>query len=346
MTGAAGAAPEAYARVRARLERADRIVLTTHVQPDGDGIGSQAALARFLADRGKRVTVLNPHPTPRRFRFLEPDPPFLAVDEADPDAILAGADLLAVLDISVPERLGRLGPHVREHAPDTLVIDHHVGPSRIPGLELRDPAAAATGELVWELLRDWGGGVGAEIATALYAAIAYDTGGFRYSNTTARTHEIAAELIRLGADTATANRWIFESASPARVRLTARVLGDLHLSDDGRLAWSDVPLSLMEEVGATSEDVEGLVEALRGVEGVEVAVLFKEVHAGATKVSFRSKGEADVNAFAGRFGGGGHRNASGALIHEPMSTVVRRVLPAALDAFTGNGRGQGAGGET
>lgn len=325
---------EAYAVARGMLETAGRIVLTTHVQPDGDGIGSEVALARVLRERGSRVTILNPHPTPRRFRFLEPDPPIVAYEEGRSETTLAEADLLVVLDISVRERLGRIAPWVERFAPETLVIDHHTGPGRIRGFVLRDEEAAATAELVYRLLVDWPAEIDPLTGTALYTAIAYDTGGFRYGNTRARTHEIAADLIRRGADLATANHQLFESTSLARVRLHSRVLSEVEISEDGRVAWASVSLGRLEEVAAGSEDVEGLVESLRAIEGVDVALLFKELPGEGTKISLRSRGPADVNAFARRFGGGGHRNASGVMIEEPLDHVRDRVVPAALETFS------------
>jgi phosphoesterase RecJ-like protein len=312
---------------------AERIVITTHVQPDGDGIGSEVALAHWLRDQGKVVDILNPHPAPRRFRFLEVDIPAPGFDPASAEQLLRRADLLAVLDISVPARLGPLEPHARAYGGEIVVIDHHLGPTGFRGVDVRDTTAAATGELLHSLLIEWGAEVTPPMAAALYAAIAYDTGGFRYSNTTARTHRAAAELIERGADVHEINRQVFESVSPTRARLLSRVFGEFHLEEEGRLAWIALTGDLMEEAGAEPEDVEGVVETLRSLEHVELAILFKELDRGATKVSFRSAGEVDVNRLAGRFGGGGHKNAAGALIKQPMGSVVEEVLSAARESL-------------
>ena len=172
-----------------------------------------------------------------------------------------------------------------------------------------------------------------EIATALYAAIAYDTGGFRFANTRRATHQITADLIVRGADTLLANENLFESYSLPRIKLLARVLDSFELSANGRVATGIVSLGLMTELGAVNEDVEGIVEVLRSIDGVIVATLIKEVGPSATKISFRSSGPYDVNAFAGRFGGGGHVNAAGAFVREPLDTVVKRVIPAIRDEF-------------
>jgi phosphoesterase RecJ-like protein len=315
------------------FRRAERVVITTHVQPDGDGLGSEIALAHWLGREGKTVHILNPHPAPRRFRFLERDIPAPGFDAESAERLLGAADVLAVLDISVPARLGGLEPWVREFRGDVVVIDHHLGPSGFEGVDCRDTSAAATAELLHELLAGWGAEITPEMATALYAALVYDTGGFRYSNTTARTHRVAADLIERGADVHEINRRVFESVSHTRARLLSRVFGEFHLEEEGRLAWIALSGDLMEEAGAEAEDVEGVVETLRSLEHVDLAILFKEVDRGATKVSFRSAGEVDVNRLAGRFGGGGHRNAAGALIKHPLGAVVEEVLAAARESL-------------
>lgn len=332
MTRETPAGPD-YARAIELLERSQRPVLTTHVQPDGDGIGSEVGLALHLRVLGKAAEILNPHPTARRFAFLEPDPPIRAYDPATAERLIGGTDLLVVLDIAVPNRLGRLEEHVRRHSPPTLIVDHHGGPATIRGFDLRDSSAAATGSMVFELLERWGATITPDIATALYAAIAYDTGGFRYSNTRERSHEVAAELIRRGARATEVNLQLFESLSLPRMRLLARVLERFQLSPRGRVASVIVPLAELEAVGAAPDDLDGIVETLRAIEGVEVAVLLKEIGPEATKVSLRSSGPYDVAGFAGRFGGGGHKNAAGAFITSPVADVAERLIPQAHAAF-------------
>lgn len=324
---------QGYGRAMELLETAERPVLTTHVQPDGDGIGSQVALALHLRSLGKTATILNPHPTPRRFTFLEPDPPIVPYAADAADRLLGEADLLVVLDISVTERLGRLEEHVRRIALPTLIIDHHGGAVTIRGFDLRDTAAAATGVLIYELLERWGAELTPDIATALYAAIAYDTGGFRYSNTGESVHRIAAELIRRGARALEVNHHLFESVSLPRMRLLARALDRFYLSPNGRVASVVLPVKEIEDARATPEDVDGIVETLRSIEGVEVAILVKEVGREATKVSLRSSGPYDVAGFASRYGGGGHRNAAGAFIALPIADVAERLIPQAHAAF-------------
>ena len=324
---------ESFTAARRLVDGARKIVLTTHVQPDGDGLGSEVAFARWLRSEGKDVTILNPNPTPRRLAFFHEIFPAEGFQADRAAELLAGADLLVVLDISVPGRLGPLQGPVGEHRPPTLIIDHHAGAATIEGVDVRDEQAAATGEIVYRMLTAWGAEIEPPVATALYAAIAYDTGGFRYANTRVTTHEIAADLLRLGADMALVHRHLFESMTPARVRLLAHVLSSFELSAGGRVASAILPRATLKGFGAEPDDVDGAVEALRSIEGVVMAVVVREVRDGATKVSFRSRGDADVNAFARGFGGGGHKNASGAYFEEPLVQVAARVIPAAYKTF-------------
>ena len=324
---------ERFGAARALVESARRVVITTHVQPDGDGIGSEVALARWLRREGKHVVILNPNPTPKRYDFFEAVAPVEGYTPARADDVLAAADLLIVLDISVPARLGALEPHVREHGRRTLIIDHHADPATIPGVDVRDTQAAATGEIIYRMLRAWNAEIDPPMATALYAAIAYDTGGFRYGNTRAESHEIAADLIRHGADLALVRHRLFESISEGRARLMAHALSRFERSPGGRVAWVAISNAELEAVRADPEDIDGVVEALRAIDGVEVALVGREAHEGATKLSFRSLGPHDVNAFARQFGGGGHKNAAGAYLKQPLAEVMARIVPAARAAF-------------
>ena len=279
-------------------------MITTHVQPDGDGLGSEVALAHWLEAEGKAAHILNPHPAPRRFHFLEKDIPAPGFEPETADAARCGG-LAGDPRYFVPARLGPLEPHVRAFKGGIVVIDHHLGPTGFRGVDCRDTTAAATAELLHDLLVEWGAEITSEMATALYAAISYDTGGFRFSNTTARTHRVAAELIDHGADIHEINQRVFESVSPTRARLLSRVFGEFHLEEGGRLAWIALSSDLMEEVGAEAEDVEGVVEALRSLEHVPRWRRLKGREGGPTIVPLRRRRRR--HPARRRFGGGATR---------------------------------------
>lgn len=323
-----------YRRLLAHLERAERLVLTTHVNADGDGAGSEAALAAWLAGRGKDVTIVNPTPFPELYRYLLDRPDRVASpDEPRGRAALEAADLIVVLDTAEPGRIGRIRRAV-EGRP-TIVVDHHPpGDAAIEGDGLRDPSACATGELVYELLRfgsDEDEVWPREVVEGLYAAIVTDTGSFRFSNTTARAHRITADLIERGVDPETAYRRLFATMPVRRLRLLRVALAHLEVDPDLPITWITIPPGTMEELGASSDDLDGIVDHARSVAGTEVALLFRETVDGSTKVSFRSNGDVDVNAIARRFGGGGHIRASGALIRMSLATAQPEVLDAVRD---------------
>ncbi len=316
------------------LTAATRVILTTHLNADGDGTGCQAALLAFFRERGIEAWVVNPTPFPDPFRFLvEDESRILEAGSAEAMERTAGADLCVVVDTGEVHRLGRVKPMV-EHLP-TVVIDHHpVGDRPIEGEAIRDPKAAATGELLFDLLELAGGPWTRPVVEGLYTAILTDTGGFRFSNATPAAHRVVAELISRGASPDGVYRRIYGSASLRKIRLLERSLPSLELSPDGEVAWMTVDREAFRTLECRPEDLEGLVDIPREVEGVEVALLFREVEEGGTKVSFRSNGEVDVNALARQFEGGGHIRASGALIKGALPEVRERVVSATVDAVS------------
>jgi bifunctional oligoribonuclease and PAP phosphatase NrnA len=332
---------EALERIARRLDAARRVVLTTHVNADGDGVGSQAALAALLQDRGAQVTVVNPTRFPHTFRFLA-----AAVEVADAgstagERALRERDLLVVLDTAEAGRIGRVAKSLDERP--VVIIDHHVRTDdALAGETLADSSACATGELVYDLLITAGLPLPwpEPVLHGIYTAIVTDTGSFRFSNTTPRAHRIAAELIRQGVDPEVMYRRIFATVPRRRVELLRSALERLEVDEEHAISWISIERGVMEQFGATSEDLEGIVEHARSIEGTELAILFRETADGATKISLRSAGELDVNAIARQFGGGGHVKASGALLGEPLPIARERVLAAARDALR---RGGGAG---
>lgn len=324
----------ALAAVLAALESARSIVLTTHVNADGDGAGSEAALGAWLAARGKRVTIVNPTPLPPTYLHLIPEPVGLA-EAGTVEAMRAtrDGDLLVVLDTSERKRMGRLADLVDELP--TVVIDHHPpGETTVSATGIQDPSASATGELVFDLLQiaepegEWP----PVVAEAIYTAIVTDTGSFRFSNTSPRAHAIAGEMLRRGVDPEDVYRRLFATVSLRRIALLRSALERLEADTDARVSWISLPRSILEPLNATSEDMEGIVEYARSIEGTEVALLFRELPDGSTKVSLRSNGPTDVNRIARQFGGGGHMKAAGALIPRPLEEARALVLDAAREA--------------
>lgn len=315
------------------LDSAVDVALTTHVNADGDGAGSQTALGAWLAGRGKRVALTNPTPYPERFRYLLPPGVSVIDPGADQDARVAAVDLLVVLDTGEPGRIGRVARGLKSGA--SVVLDHHpMTPESIEGPGVRDPSACATGEIVYDLiaLAD-AGSWDPVIPEGLYAAIETDTGSFRFSNTTPRTHAIAADLLRRGVDPEQVYRRLHATVPLKRIGILRIALENLDTDPELPITWITIPREVTHEMDATADDLDGVAEYARSVEGTEVALLFRETLDGSTKVSFRSNGQVDVNAIAREFGGGGHVKASGALIGGPVASTRPRVLDATRRAI-------------
>ena len=297
---------------------------------DGDGCGSETALARLLAQRGLTARIVNPTPWPSLFDFLLGDD---VIDRTEKGAAaLGGIDLLIVLDISDVKRLGNLTDSVRRLTVPKLVIDHHVASDDPAGdIVLTDTAACATGELVYDLACELDLEITPAIARSLYAAILTDTGAFRYSNTTPRAHAIAAELLSRGVDPEEMYQRVYASAPAGRVRLLAEVLSTLGVDETCGVAWLTMGAGALEKYGVRSEDLDGVVEHARSIAGTRMAIFFRDLGYGKVKISFRSTGDVDVNRFARRFGGGGHVKASGALVAGTLEEVRERVVSDARD---------------
>jgi phosphoesterase RecJ-like protein len=337
-------APDRAAAARAlaaALVPERRVCLTTHVNPDGDGLGSEAGLAHLLRDRGVEAVITNPTPTPPRFAFLFEDLP--GVDRtAEAVRELRRADTIIVLDISDLGRLGMLCETVRDRGVPVACIDHHVSEGVLPsGPRYLDPGAAATGELIFELAVANGWTMTQEAARGLYVAILTDTGGFRFSNTRPRTLRVAAELLEAGVDPEEIYLEVYARAPEGRPRLFAEALQTLVVEPDYGLAWVTVPPGAIERLGVSSDDLEGVVEFPRSIEGVRMALLFREVSQGRVKVSLRSVGDVDVAAFSKRFGGGGHTKAAGLALPGSLAEVQSTVLAAARAFLGQNGRHHG-----
>lgn len=317
---------ERLAEITSRARSARHVVLTTHVNADGDGAGSQAAVAAWLESLGVRVTIVNPTPFPPNLRFLlhRDD---LAADPDDPRAraAIADADLALVLDTSEANRIAPLDKLFDPAS--TLVVDHHPpGPSVVGQGGVQDPAAAATGELVYDMITLSGDDWPPASVVGAYVAIVSDTGSFRFANTTPRVHAIAAELLSRGIDPEEIFRRLFATAPPRRLELLREALATLRHEPETGISWLAVSREVTDRLGSTQDDYEGLIDHARSIEGTRVAVMFRETEPGETKISFRSSGAADVNRIARAFGGGGHVKASGATLAMGLSEAVERVL--------------------
>jgi phosphoesterase RecJ-like protein len=311
-----------------------RVAISTHLNADGDGCGSEAALARLLSAHGLVPRIVNPTPWPDMFAFLLGDD----VDNQSPrgSRALRDLDLLIVLDISDVKRLGNLTDAVRALAVPKLVIDHHVASDDPAGPRaLSDTEACATAELVYDVAIVMGWEITPDIARALYTGMLTDTGGFRFSNTSPRCLAVAAQLLAYGVDPEEMYTRIYASAPAGRVRLMADVLSTLQVDDAHGLTWLSMQSDALEKYNVKAEDLDGIVEHARSIAGTRMALFFRDLGHNKVKVSFRSIGGTDVNAFAREFGGGGHAKASGALLTGQLDEVRDRVVEDARRYLSG-----------
>jgi len=315
--------------IAAAVQAARRIVLTTHVNADGDAVGSEIALVHILTALGRHVAIANPTPIPARYAFLL-DPVRDRDRTGDAVKAIRAADLFMVIDIADVGRLGHLGAPLARRGVVTACIDHHTSLGALPpGPRLLDASAAASGELVYDLAVAAGWSIGAEAAQALYVAVLSDTGGFRFANTSPRALRVAASLLDRGVNAERVYESVYATAPVGRLRLAAEVLDTLVVEPGKGISWLTVPAGAVERHGGTPDDLDGLVEMARSVQGTRLALLFRPLASGSIKVSLRSVGDVDVSALAREFGGGGHAKAAGASIAGTMDEVQRAVLAAA-----------------
>jgi phosphoesterase RecJ-like protein len=315
------------------VNRHQQFLLTTHIRPDGDGLGSILALADVLEQQGKTVSLVVASALVPRYDFL--DPRRRVQRFTLPGEQYRNAEAVLVLDTGTWNQLGDFGTFMRGLDVPKLVIDHHVTQDDLGAVTLVDTTSEATGRLVYEAIGALGTTPPASAAHALFVALAMDTGWFRHNNTTAATFQLAAALVQHGADPTAAYEALFEQQSLPRLKLTGLVLDRLRMAHGGKVAYSEIRRGDYEATGATPQDTEDLVNYTRGMVGVEVGLFFMDQPRGGVKVSFRSRSRIDVARIAQQFGGGGHRLASGAILETTMEDARTRVLAAvgaALDA--------------
>ncbi len=307
------------------LKDSSRVLLCGHIFPDGDCLGSVAALGMVLEQMGKRVTMASPDPVPGDLLFLPGSDRFCADCEADGDP-----DTFVVLDCSDPERLGELRRYLDRRLV-TVNIDHHLnntaGFTRYCHL---DSDAAATGEILLDLIDIMGAELNRDVAICLYVAIVTDTGSFQYEKTSPKTLRGVARLMEAGVPAAMINSLIYEEKPVKTIQVLGAALERLNISTCGKVAWVVVDRDLLGRFSAGNEHTNGLVNFLRTIRGVEVAILFLEINTGKYKVSFRSKSWVNVHLLAARMGGGGHARASGCILQGDMAQVVGAVVREAV----------------
>ncbi|QDU14558.1 DHH family phosphoesterase [Gimesia maris] len=310
-----------------------KFLLSCHVRPDADALGSELALACFLRELGKDVRVINPSAHPKSMEFLVQEHEVRYVGDGVSTAEFEWAEVHIVLDTSAWSQLPGLANFYRKTDSKKVIIDHHVSSDSLGAEEFKDVTSPATGCLVYDLGRALNCSLNPEIATLLYAAIATDTGWFRFPSTTAYTMQIISELIKAGAEPHQIYELLYEQNNLPQLRLMGRVLGQVQTDFDGLLAYTIVSCEDFSATGTTPVDTEGLVNYCLTLAGTQAAFIAVEQRSRQVKISFRSRTAWDVSKVAESFGGGGHRQASGAMLNGPLSSAVTKVLGKFREMF-------------
>lgn len=318
-------------RLVALFESHSSFILGSHLRPDGDAIGSMLGLGLTLERLGKAVTYLHQDGVPGNLAFLEKSGEEKVQQTSGVES--CPGDVFVALDTANEERLGE---SVLALVPETTIritIDHHITNERYGDHVWVDAEAPATAQMVWELAQAGGWEIPAEARAALYVGVSTDTGSFQYANTTARTHEMVADLLEAGLDVAEVNRLTYQNFPYRRVELLRGLLETLQRSEDGRLAWWTLTMEMKQAAGYQPGDSEGLVDVMRGIDEVMACVFFEEISDGTIRVSTRSKSpDINVSELCGLFGGGGHILAAGARLEGPIEEAREKVVAALKEA--------------
>jgi bifunctional oligoribonuclease and PAP phosphatase NrnA len=312
----------------------DRFLVTTHVRPDGDALGSEVGMVGLLRQKGKDVRVVNASRTPPRYDFLDPHGNLFEHygTQATPEN-LKDREAVIILDLSAWSQLGEVAEFVRGFEGPRLVVDHHVSQDDLGAIYLKDTSAEATGTLVVRAAHALGVSITPEMSTGLLTAIAMDTGWFRHPNTKPSTLLTAAELIASGAQIEEIYRLLFERNTLGRLKMLGETLASLQSDLEGRIVYATVTRDYFERTGAIPQDTEDLVDYTVSVDGVEVGLLFIEQVRGGIKLSARSRKGLDCARLLAQFGGGGHKAAAGATLPDPLSEQLPRILKAVREAL-------------
>jgi bifunctional oligoribonuclease and PAP phosphatase NrnA len=314
--------------VKTGIEKNKRFLVSSHVNPEGDSIGSQLAMASLLRRLGKDVVIVNESPVPHLLDFMPGSDKILKEKPS-------GWDFEAVVILDCPDlsRTGKVSEYITRDK-TVINIDHHISNVNFGKYNWVEPGVSSAGEMVFELFKAFKMEIRYEEAMVIYAAIMTDTGSFRYSNTSSRTHVIVSELMEAGVKPYDMHSMIYEMSSLEDTKLLGEALRALKVSDDGKIAWLWVTKDMLKSTRASLEGTEGIIDFARSLRGVEVAIFFRETGTeNRIKVSFRSKGKADVNKLASFFGGGGHVTASGCNVFGTMEDVEKKVLEKAVSVI-------------
>jgi phosphoesterase RecJ-like protein len=308
------------------IESHQRFIISSHVNPDCDALGSELALAYHLLNMGKTVLILNTDPVIPDYQFLDPDGLIQQFSD-DHRPFISEAEIIIVVDTSGGwRRLGQVGDILAECEATSICIDHHPTDRAFTDVTLVDTQVAAAGELIYDLIAHMDGQLNPFMAQALYAAIATDSGHFRFPKTSPRTHRITAELIERGANPSRIYDLLYQQQPLSKVQLKGYVLNNINLASAGRIAYIGLDAETLARYNTTPKDLHAFSNLAQEIKGVQVSIFAVEADEGQVKLSFRSDGSVPVNSVAAEFGGGGHLPAAGATVYGQLTPVLKQAV--------------------
>lgn len=314
------------------VENNNTFILTVHINPDADAIGSQVALGKWLQHLGKDVRMINHSETPDSLLFLDEHKDVLQYNREEHDTLIGNADVIVFLDLNVASRVASMQPACLNSKAKKVIIDHHTNPEDFADLSYVFTEYSSTGEIVYDIIKNSDHNkITLEIASALYAAIMTDTGSFHYDRTTPKVHQIAAELLQIGVSPDKIYEEVYETGTLSRLKLLGYALTSMQQNATGEIIYMIITKEDLQRTRTIESDIESFVGYTLSVRGSKIGLLFYELEDG-IKVSFRSKGKIPVNKLAEEFGGGGHLNAAGARIAKgKLSSYLEKIITRAED---------------
>lgn len=323
-----------WKKLNQKILSSSRIVLSTHQNPDGDGLGSASAMYHYIKSLEKDCKIIHISDFPNQYDFLNQNNAIETYNESDHDEWMQTSDLALIFDIGAYHRLGILGDILNKNNIYTVNIDHHpdLNDGRFNDNYINIDAAA-TGEMVYDFLIDNNINLNQLMAQGIYTAVMTDTGSFRHNNTNQKSHKIAMDCIDYGVDNSKIYQSIYENRSKAQVSLLAKVIDNLRYDSDGQIASFIISREMIESSGAIPQDIDGFTDFVRTIKGVEISIMIYESDSNRCRINFRSKGKYKINDVAKSFGGGGHKFAAGAIADGTSEIILQQVVDQTKDAM-------------
>ena len=308
------------------INEGKKFIITTHLFSEGDAIGSELALKRFLCGINKDAVIVNNEALPAVYRCFDADRDVKFLRNKDVNINLNDFDAIFIVDVADWSQLGDFADMIKASSIKKVCIDHHASNPGYADINFIDQHASSAGELIFDLINFMNGEITLEIATPLYLSIATDTGWFKFSNTSAKALKACSDLIEIGVKSEIIYEQLFQNKHMSYLKLLTLALGILRPECDGKVVWTKITKEMIKSSGVPFVDTDVIIDLIRAVQEVEVVIIFREIGHRKTKLSFRSKHTVDVAKLASDFGGGGHVRAAGASMNEPIDTAIGNVI--------------------